>query len=80
MCCQVEGDELAELGKLYDSVYEQAAVWFSSLKETLKTQILSHFGNLPLKDPDPQVLICLRGNLYDITSTLCDICGNICRF
>ncbi|XP_061082254.1 LON peptidase N-terminal domain and RING finger protein 2-like isoform X2 [Conger conger] len=51
---KVEGEQLTELVKLQDSVYEQAAAWFSSLKENLKTQILSHFGNLPAKDPDPQ--------------------------
>ncbi|XP_035250088.1 LON peptidase N-terminal domain and RING finger protein 2-like [Anguilla anguilla] len=51
---KVQGEELAELVKLHDSVYEQAAAWFSSLKDNLKNQILSHFGNLPAKDLDPQ--------------------------
>ncbi|KAJ8349926.1 hypothetical protein SKAU_G00250560 [Synaphobranchus kaupii] len=51
---KVEGEELTELVKLHDLVYDQAAAWFTSLKENLKNQILSHFGNLPGKDPDPQ--------------------------
>ncbi|XP_030613399.1 LON peptidase N-terminal domain and RING finger protein 2 isoform X2 [Archocentrus centrarchus] len=51
---QVEGEELAELLKLHDSVYDQANSWFTSLKDNMKSQILSHFGHLPSKDPDPQ--------------------------
>lgn len=51
---KVEGEELAELQKLHDSVYEQASAWFTSLRENMKSQILSHFGHLPGKDPDPQ--------------------------
>lgn len=52
---QVGGEELAELLKLHDSVYEQANNWFTSLKDNMKTQILGHFGHLPSKDADPQV-------------------------
>ncbi|XP_077392569.1 LON peptidase N-terminal domain and RING finger protein 2 [Festucalex cinctus] len=51
---KVEGEELAELLKLHDAVYEQASNWFTSLKDNMKTQIVSHFGHLPGKDPDPQ--------------------------
>ncbi|XP_015251996.1 PREDICTED: LON peptidase N-terminal domain and RING finger protein 2 [Cyprinodon variegatus] len=51
---KVEGEELTELLKLHDSVYEQANNWFTSLKDNMKSQILSHFGHLPSKDPDPQ--------------------------
>ncbi|XP_054643928.1 LON peptidase N-terminal domain and RING finger protein 2 [Dunckerocampus dactyliophorus] len=51
---KVEGEELAELLKLHDAVYEQADNWFTSLKDNMKSQILSHFGHLPSKDPDPQ--------------------------
>ncbi|XP_036396835.1 LON peptidase N-terminal domain and RING finger protein 2-like [Megalops cyprinoides] len=51
---KVEGEELADLLKLHDSVYGQATAWFTSLKENMRNQILSHFGNLPGKDPDPQ--------------------------
>ncbi|CAN9498504.1 unnamed protein product [Ophioblennius macclurei] len=51
---KVEGEELTELLKLHDSVYEQASNWFTSLKDNMKSQILSHFGHLPGKDPDPQ--------------------------
>lgn len=51
----MEAEELAELMKLHDSVYEQASSWFTSLKDNMKNQILSHFGHLPSKDPDPQV-------------------------
>ncbi|XP_030635861.1 LON peptidase N-terminal domain and RING finger protein 2 [Chanos chanos] len=51
---KVEGEELTELLKLHDSVYDQATSWFTSLKDNMKTQILSHFGHLPSKDPEPQ--------------------------
>lgn len=51
---KVEGEELGELLKLHDAVYEQANSWFTSLKDNMKSQILSHFGQLPSKDPDPQ--------------------------
>lgn len=54
---QVEGEALVELLKLHDAVYEQASNWFTSLKDNMKTQIVSHFGHLPSKDPDPQVRI-----------------------
>ncbi|XP_069581341.1 LON peptidase N-terminal domain and RING finger protein 2 [Brachyistius frenatus] len=51
---KVQGNELVELLKLHDSVYDQANSWFTSLKDNMKSQILSHFGHLPSKDPDPQ--------------------------
>ncbi|KAI5090085.1 LON peptidase N-terminal domain and RING finger protein 2 [Silurus meridionalis] len=51
---KVEGEELTELLKLHDSVYDQATAWFTSLKDNMKSQILSHFGHLPAKTPEPQ--------------------------
>ncbi|XP_034741264.1 LON peptidase N-terminal domain and RING finger protein 2-like [Etheostoma cragini] len=51
---KMEGEALEELLKLHDSVYEQANNWFTSLKDNMKSQIVSHFGHLPSKDPDPQ--------------------------
>ncbi|CAL8266713.1 unnamed protein product [Lota lota] len=51
-----EGEGLLELLKLHDSVYEQANSWFTSLRDTMKNQIVSHFGPLPTKDPEPQAL------------------------
>ncbi|XP_061923387.1 LON peptidase N-terminal domain and RING finger protein 2-like [Entelurus aequoreus] len=51
---KVEGEELSELLKLHDAVYEQANNWVTSLKDNMKSQILSHFGHLPGKDPNPQ--------------------------
>uniref|UniRef100_A0A8C9YIB3 Si:ch1073-440b2.1 n=1 Tax=Sander lucioperca TaxID=283035 RepID=A0A8C9YIB3_SANLU len=51
---KMEGEALEDLLKLHDSVYEQANNWFTSLKDNMKSQILSHFGHLPSKDPDPQ--------------------------
>ncbi|XP_037345153.2 LON peptidase N-terminal domain and RING finger protein 2 [Pungitius pungitius] len=51
---KAEGEELAELLKLHNAVYEQANNWFTSLKDNMKSQILSHFGQLPSKDSDPQ--------------------------
>lgn len=52
---QVQGQEYAALLVLHDSVYDQAYTWFNSLKQALKSRILSHFGPMPAKDPDPQV-------------------------
>ncbi|XP_029463450.1 LON peptidase N-terminal domain and RING finger protein 3 [Rhinatrema bivittatum] len=52
---KVQGEKYAELLTLHDSVYEQAYKWFNSLKQMLKHRILSHFGPMPAKDPDPQV-------------------------
>uniref|UniRef100_A0A9J8BRP0 LON peptidase N-terminal domain and RING finger protein 2 n=1 Tax=Cyprinus carpio carpio TaxID=630221 RepID=A0A9J8BRP0_CYPCA len=51
---KVEGEELTELVKLHDSVYDQALGWFTSLKDDMKNQIISHFGHLPVKESDPQ--------------------------
>ncbi|KAF3843594.1 hypothetical protein F7725_002443 [Dissostichus mawsoni] len=46
--------EYLEDKKMHDAVYEQANNWFTSLKDNMKSQILSHFGDLPSNDPDPQ--------------------------
>ncbi|XP_038604323.1 LON peptidase N-terminal domain and RING finger protein 3 isoform X2 [Tachyglossus aculeatus] len=51
---KVQGEDYAELLGLHDSVYDQAFMWFNSLKQALKSRILSHFGPMPAKDPDPQ--------------------------
>ncbi|XP_064933877.1 LON peptidase N-terminal domain and RING finger protein 3 isoform X2 [Columba livia] len=51
---KVQGQEYAALLVLHDSVYDQAYMWFNSLKQALKSRILSHFGPMPAKDPDPQ--------------------------
>uniref|UniRef100_UPI00398F19BA LON peptidase N-terminal domain and RING finger protein 3-like isoform X2 n=1 Tax=Pristiophorus japonicus TaxID=55135 RepID=UPI00398F19BA len=51
---KVEGENYAELLRLHDLVYDQAYVWSSSLKQILKTRILSHFGPMPKKDTDIQ--------------------------
>ncbi|XP_029596532.1 LON peptidase N-terminal domain and RING finger protein 2 [Salmo trutta] len=51
---KVDGEELVELQKLHDCVYEQARTWFTSLKDNMKNQIVSHFGQLPEKDCDLQ--------------------------
>ncbi|XP_065412741.1 LON peptidase N-terminal domain and RING finger protein 3 isoform X3 [Chrysemys picta bellii] len=51
---KVQGENYAELLVLHDSVYDQAYMWFNSLKQPLKSRILSHFGPMPAKDPDPQ--------------------------
>ncbi|XP_077165047.1 LON peptidase N-terminal domain and RING finger protein 3 isoform X2 [Paroedura picta] len=50
----VQQEEYAELVVLHDSVYNQAYVWFNSLKLALKTRILGHFGPLPVKDSELQ--------------------------
>ncbi|XP_039427952.1 LON peptidase N-terminal domain and RING finger protein 3 isoform X2 [Corvus cornix cornix] len=51
---KVQGQEYVALLVLHDSVYDQAYMWFNSLKQALKSRILSHFGPMPAKDPDPQ--------------------------
>ncbi|XP_052669146.1 LON peptidase N-terminal domain and RING finger protein 3 isoform X2 [Harpia harpyja] len=51
---KVQGQEYATLLVLHDSVYDQAYMWFNSLKQALRSRILSHFGPMPAKDPDPQ--------------------------
>uniref|UniRef100_A0A8D0HB17 Lon N-terminal domain-containing protein n=1 Tax=Sphenodon punctatus TaxID=8508 RepID=A0A8D0HB17_SPHPU len=51
---KVIGRDYAELLVLHDSVYDHAYMWFNSLKQLLKTRILSHFGPMPVKDPDPK--------------------------
>ncbi|XP_072837089.2 LON peptidase N-terminal domain and RING finger protein 3 [Pogona vitticeps] len=50
----VQGEDYASLVVLHDSVYDQACMWFDSLKATLKSRILNHFGPMPAKDADPQ--------------------------
>ncbi|XP_051034382.1 LON peptidase N-terminal domain and RING finger protein 3 isoform X1 [Phodopus roborovskii] len=52
---KVQGEDCAELMGLHNCVYEQASSWFHSLKTSLKTRILNHFGPMPEKDEDPQV-------------------------
>ncbi|XP_074847715.1 LON peptidase N-terminal domain and RING finger protein 2 isoform X2 [Carettochelys insculpta] len=51
---KVEGAEYEELVRLHDSVYDQAVAWFTSLKDNMKAQILSHFGSMPGKESEPQ--------------------------
>ncbi|KAI6078124.1 LON peptidase N-terminal domain and RING finger protein 3 [Aix galericulata] len=51
---KVQGQDYAALLVLHDSVYDLAYTWFNSLKQALKSRILSHFGPMPAKDPDPQ--------------------------
>jgi hypothetical protein len=53
---QVEGPEYEELTALHDSVYQQSVSWFTSLQDHMKEQILSHFGLMPDREPEPQVL------------------------
>ncbi|XP_046529304.1 LON peptidase N-terminal domain and RING finger protein 3 isoform X5 [Equus quagga] len=52
---KVQGEDCAELMGLHNCVYEQAASWFHSLKSSLKSRILNHFGPMPEKDADPQM-------------------------
>ncbi|KAM6151583.1 LOW QUALITY PROTEIN: LON peptidase N-terminal domain and RING finger protein 3 [Rhynchocyon petersi] len=52
---KVQGEDYDELLILHNSVYEQASLWFHSLKLFLKNRILHHFGPMPEKDADPQV-------------------------
>ncbi|XP_007951539.1 LON peptidase N-terminal domain and RING finger protein 3 [Orycteropus afer afer] len=52
---KVQGEDSAELMTLHNSVYEQASLWFHSLKSSLQNRILRHFGPMPEKDADPQI-------------------------
>ncbi|XP_049727184.1 LON peptidase N-terminal domain and RING finger protein 3 isoform X2 [Elephas maximus indicus] len=52
---KVQGEDYAELMTLHNCVYEQASLWFHSLKSSLKNRILHHFGPMPEKDTDPQI-------------------------
>ncbi|MBN3300062.1 LONF3 protein, partial [Amia calva] len=52
---KVEGEEVAELLSLHDTVYDQALTWINSLKSEQKERILGHFGPMPEKEPEPQV-------------------------
>lgn len=55
---QVEdSDELRRLQKLYDAVYDQAHVWFQNLKIRFHNQILQHFGPMPEREADIQVIM-----------------------
>ncbi|XP_052049146.1 LON peptidase N-terminal domain and RING finger protein 2 [Apodemus sylvaticus] len=51
---KVEGAEFEELTALHESVYQQSVSWFASLQEHMKKQILSHFGSMPEREPEPQ--------------------------
>ncbi|XP_023054472.1 LON peptidase N-terminal domain and RING finger protein 3 isoform X3 [Piliocolobus tephrosceles] len=52
---KVQGEDCAELMGLHNCVYQQASLWFHSLKSSLKNRIVSHFGPMPEKDADPQM-------------------------
>ncbi|XP_006980487.3 LON peptidase N-terminal domain and RING finger protein 2 [Peromyscus maniculatus bairdii] len=51
---KVEGPEYEELAALHESVYQQSVSWFASLQDHMKKQILSHFGSMPDREPEPQ--------------------------
>ncbi|XP_047655858.1 LON peptidase N-terminal domain and ring finger 1, like isoform X1 [Tachysurus fulvidraco] len=51
---RVEGKEELQLQDLYDQVYNQAGVWFHSLENRFRNQILQHFGPMPEKEMDIQ--------------------------
>ncbi|XP_069492797.1 LON peptidase N-terminal domain and RING finger protein 2 [Ambystoma mexicanum] len=51
---KVEGPEYEELVSLHNSVYDQAFIWFTTLNDNMKSQILSHFGPMPQKETEPQ--------------------------
>ncbi|CAH7231556.1 LON peptidase N-terminal domain and RING finger protein 2 [Phodopus roborovskii] len=51
---KVEGAEYEELAALHESVYQQSVSWFASLQDHMKKQILSHFGSMPDREPEPQ--------------------------
>ncbi|XP_036435540.1 LON peptidase N-terminal domain and ring finger 1, like [Colossoma macropomum] len=50
----VDEDELDRLQDLYDQVYNQAKVWFHTLENRFRNQILQHFGQMPDREADIQ--------------------------
>lgn len=61
---QVEdSEEQKRLQELYNTVYDQARVWFQNLKVRFHNQILQHFGAMPEREADIQVEI-LQSNFY----------------
>ncbi|KAM9584816.1 LON peptidase N-terminal domain and RING finger protein 2 [Trichechus inunguis] len=52
---KVEGPEYVSLISLHDSVYQQSVSWFAALQDPRKAQLLSHFGAMPEREPEPQV-------------------------
>ncbi|XP_048208357.1 LON peptidase N-terminal domain and RING finger protein 2 isoform X1 [Perognathus longimembris pacificus] len=68
---KVEGPEYEELTTLHDSVYQQSVSWFSSLQDHMKEQILSHFGGMPDREPEPQV--CYSFSVLDAAISCCNM-------
>lgn len=56
MYLQVTGKVLGKLIDLHDEVYVQACSWFQNLKSRFRCQILQHFGPMPKRDENIQVL------------------------
>lgn len=63
---QVEGVEKRELQSLNDVVYELALVWVNSLKVEQKERIEGHFGPMPEKDSELQVLLLIFLSNLDV--------------
>uniref|UniRef100_A0A8C5P8Q3 Lon N-terminal domain-containing protein n=1 Tax=Leptobrachium leishanense TaxID=445787 RepID=A0A8C5P8Q3_9ANUR len=53
---QVEVEELQQLWELHDAVYNQACLWFQNLRHRFRTQILHHFGSMPEREENLQVI------------------------
>ncbi|KAM5253176.1 LOW QUALITY PROTEIN: LON peptidase N-terminal domain and RING finger protein 2 [Hipposideros larvatus] len=51
---KMEGPACEELTTLHYSVYQQSVSWFTSLPDHMREQILSHFGLMPGREPEPQ--------------------------
>ncbi|XP_019485546.1 PREDICTED: LON peptidase N-terminal domain and RING finger protein 2-like isoform X1 [Hipposideros armiger] len=51
---KMEGPAYEELTTLHYSVYQQSVSWFTSLLDHMREQILSHFGLMPDREPEPQ--------------------------
>lgn len=56
----VDSEEQKRLQELYDAVYDQARVWFQNLKVRFHNQILQHFGPMPEREADIQVIQLTR--------------------
>lgn len=51
-----DSEEQKRLQELYDAVYDQARVWFQNLKIRFHNQILQHFGPMPEREAEIQVV------------------------
>ncbi|XP_069924612.1 LON peptidase N-terminal domain and RING finger protein 1 isoform X2 [Oryctolagus cuniculus] len=71
-------DEIKNLRELHDLVYSQACSWFQNLRDRFRSQILQHFGSMPEREENLQILgVYIELNLitvYQALSVQADLC------